>query len=408
MSFNFTFHKKIVISAAFIVLLVFTGNIVCAVLNKKIQQPPAYTDYAGAAACVSCHRAICDSAIHTAHYRTSAVASKQCIKGNFEEGNNHFVYNNFLSVTLDSSEGYFWQTAAANGVEYESQPFDIVIGSGRKGQTYLYWSNNSLYQLPVSYYTPYNAWCNSPGFPVNFIQFNRQIPARCIECHGTFANAVLDADNKTTFNSTQILYGVTCERCHGPAAKHVAYYKEHPADTAAMFITKIKNLSRQQQLDACALCHSGARQAVQPAFSFQTSAQLADYSLPNYNKDSVSMLDVHGNQFGLLTASKCFTMSGMNCSSCHNTHVNESSNTALFSVRCATCHSSVKHTSFTIPAAAQQAFTSNCITCHMPVLASKKIVLQLSGKQEMTPDYVRSHRIAIYPEQTKAWLMKWK
>jgi hypothetical protein len=34
-----------------------------------------------------------------------------------------------------------------------TERFDYVIGSGGKGQTYLYWKGDLLFQLPVSYWT---------------------------------------------------------------------------------------------------------------------------------------------------------------------------------------------------------------------------------------------------------------
>jgi len=40
----------------------------------------------------------------------------------------------------------------------------------------------------------------------------------------------------------------------------------------------------------------------------------------------------------------------------------------------------------------------------MPLLPSKKIFLQLSDKDSGTPDLVRSHRVAIYPEQSAAFI----
>jgi hypothetical protein len=38
----------------------------------------------------------------------------------------------------------------------------LVTGSGEKGQTYLYWRGNQLFQLPVSYWTELREWVNSP------------------------------------------------------------------------------------------------------------------------------------------------------------------------------------------------------------------------------------------------------
>ena len=390
-----------------IVVVLYAGVVVCTAFNKDATngKPPVYSDFAGNGACVSCHKEICESQSHTAHYHTSSPAFINTIKGSFAPGENTFTYNAFMQAEMDTAEGIAYQTAFANGTAYETHSFDITVGSGRKGQTYLYWNGPNLYQLPVSYYTPLNTWCNSPGYPPNFIKFNRNINVRCLECHGTYAKAVA-VDSTAAFDKAQIVYGIQCERCHGAAAKHVVYEREHPTDTAGLFILHIKNLSRQQKLDLCALCHSGVRNAVKPAFTFQTGDPLEDYLTAAYNKDSVSMLDVHGNQYGLLTSSKCFRLSQMDCSSCHNTHVTERGNKALFSQRCATCHSSVQH-SF-VNATNAKAITANCIDCHMPLLPSSKIMLLVSGRQKTVPDYVTTHHIAVYPEQTKAFLQSLK
>ncbi len=122
-------------------------------------------EYAGSAACISCHAAITESHRLTAHYRDSRPATKESIKGSFDRGKNHFTYNKFAEVVMESKNDGFWQTAYLNGSEIESERFGVVIGSGRKGQTYLYWKDERLYQLPVSYYAPLDDWCNSPSYP---------------------------------------------------------------------------------------------------------------------------------------------------------------------------------------------------------------------------------------------------
>jgi hypothetical protein len=38
-----------------------------------------------------------------------------------------------------------------------------VAGSGRKGQSFLYWSGDRLTQLPVSHWTALERWIGSPG-----------------------------------------------------------------------------------------------------------------------------------------------------------------------------------------------------------------------------------------------------
>ncbi|HZE85708.1 MAG TPA: cytochrome c3 family protein [Puia sp.] len=362
--------------------------------------------FAGSASCISCHKSIYESHIGTAHYKTSKPASKEFIKGSFETGKNHFIYNKWMEVVMENKNGGYYQTAFMNGEQSQSERFDIVIGSGRKGQTYLYWNNGKLYQLPVSYYTPLDDWCNSPGYSTNYIRFSRQIPAHCIECHGTHAKAEVRPDEGTVFTKSQLVYGVDCEKCHGPGTEHIVFHTAHPGEKTGKFIIDAKLLARQQRLDACALCHSGVRDELKPAFSFKVGDKLDDFSKPAYNTDSMSTLDVHGNQYGLLTSSKCFRVSQMDCSSCHNVHVNEVNSPKLFSQRCMTCHTQAAHNTCTMPATSGLVLGDNCIDCHMPSLPSQKISLEFSNASKSTPDLVRTHRIAIYPGSVKAYLEK--
>jgi hypothetical protein len=365
--------------------------------------------FAGSAVCASCHKDIYESHIKTAHYLDSRPAAKEFIKGSFSRGKNKFVYNKWMEVVLEQKKDSFFQTGYINGLEYQSEPFDIVIGSGRKGQTYLYWDDNKLYQLPVSYYTPLNSWCISPGYSTNFIKFNRIIPGKCLECHSTYAKVEEDKDSLTMYDRNQIIYGIDCERCHGPAADHVAFHREHPEEKTAKYIISTKHLDRQLRLDGCALCHSGFRKATKPAFSFSVGDKLDDYSVATYSTDSMSTLDVHGNQYGLLTASKCFKMSNqLDCSSCHNVHVNEVNSPEIFSQRCITCHTETKHATLGLSPGKKLMFNNNCIDCHMPMLPSKKIVLTVANSENVVPDIVRTHRVGIYPEKTKEFLEKMK
>ena len=54
--------------------------------------------------------------------------------------------------------------------------------------------------------------------------------------------------------------GVDCEKCHGPAARHVEFQTQNPKETIAKFIINPAGFSRQQSLDMCALCHGGRLQ----------------------------------------------------------------------------------------------------------------------------------------------------
>ena len=362
--------------------------------------------FVGSAACQSCHKDIYATHLLTAHYRDSRPATKETIKGRFTGSQSHFDYNAHMRVELEKKGDKYYQSGYFNGTLLESEAFDIVIGSGRKGQSYLYWDQNQLFQLPISYYTPANSWCNSPGYPENLVYYNKQVRGNCMQCHSTYASAAEDEVKGTTFDKPSIIYGVDCERCHGAAADHVTWHQAHPGEKTGRYIINTHLMSRQQRLDACALCHSGFRQEIRPAFTFQSGDTLDNYSTATYSSDSVSTLDVHGNQYGLLTSSKCFKMSEMDCSSCHNVHVDEYNAPSLYSQRCMNCHQEASHNSCTFAPVKELKLSGNCIDCHMPSLPSNKIFLEMSDPDKSAHDLVRTHRVGIYPEVSKAYLEK--
>ena len=230
-----------------------------------------------------------------------------------------------------------------------------------------------------------------------------------MECHGTYARTTALEGGGTAFDSASIRYGIDCERCHGPAAQHVAWHTAHPGEVAGRYIVNAAHLGRQQRLDACALCHSGFRKQLQPSFSFAVGDTLDQYSTSTYDTTSTANLDVHGNQYGLLTESKCFRLSDkLDCQSCHDAHANEYGQASVYSARCVNCHNGTALHNCSMPEVqklmTKAGKTINCIDCHMPALPSNKITLQINGEQQPVHDLVRTHRVAIYPEIAKDYL----
>ena len=357
---------------------------------------------AGPETCRSCHKAITDSFMRTAHFFDSRPADSNSIKGSFDEGKNRYKYNQFMEVIMYKDEGKYMQAALVNGMLTTSAPFDVVIGSGRNGQTYLTWVDNQLFQLPISYYAPSKQWCNSPGFP-NYYFFGRQVPANCLECHTTKTDVISHETNE--YNPATVIYGITCERCHPGAQQHVEFHTAHPEEKKSQYVVNAANLPRQLRMDACALCHSGLRTPLQRPFSFEVGDSLDKYSEGHPVSKQADTLDVHGNQYGLLTASQCYIKTtNMDCSTCHDVHKTEFKNPKLFSEKCMNCHNGNDHTECTMKTGKNIVKSDNCIDCHMPVLASKKILLNVKSGDQLLPDYLRSHYISVNKEATAAFI----
>lgn len=383
----------------------------CTGKQKKAASPPKKVTeaFAGSATCASCHNDIYTKHITTAHYLTSQLATEKSILGSFVAGKNNYAYTSLLSISMQKTDSGLYQSVFYKGNRKKDIRFDLVTGSGAKGQTYLYWQGNKLFQMPISYFTAAQQWSNSPGFPSDRVMFDKPITSRCLECHATEAKLLSAPDVKhEEFDKQGIILGIDCEKCHGRATKHVSFHTEHPEEKQGKYIVNQASLSRQQQLDMCRLCHDGSIKKITPSFSFQAGDNLSDH----FTTDSIATtavnndnVDVHGNQFGLLKASKCFLQSNtMTCNTCHNSHENERGNLAVFSQRCMTCHTTEHKNIAGLNTAQQKTINTNCIDCHLPAKPSRTLTLFLSEMETPAVAVVRSHFISVYPEEVKKYI----
>ena len=370
-----------------------------------------FESYTSSQKCMSCHKAIYERHLTTAHHLTGQPSSEGSIKGSFKKGKNTYSYTPSILLSMEKRDSGLFQVAYFKGEEKRAMRFDMVIGSGVMGQSFLTWRNNQLYQLPITYFTAAGQWANSPGFPNDRVLIDRPATSRCLECHVSYAEGIAGpALEPTGFDRNKIMYGVDCQKCHGPAAKHVAYQTQHPQDTTAKYIVNPAKLTRQKQLDICTLCHGGNIQKTKPSFEFTAGEDLSDYFSIDSQDEVVlnsSEIDVHGNQVGLLKASKCFKMSAaMTCSTCHNTHENERGKTALFSQRCIGCHNTNDEKFKTLTHSQINNVEKNCIDCHMPAQPSKAIAVFLQGEETPKTSLLRSHFIGVYRDEIKKFINK--
>ena len=349
-------------------------------------------------ACRACHQKIVATFVQTAHFLTSAEATSRTIKARFAEGHN---------LLRTGARGVYFSMEQRNGVFYETgvdtahgtrrtERIDFVVGSGRRGQSYLYWRGGLLFELPVSYLTGIEQWINSPGYADGQIDFGRLVVARCLECHSTSFTVVVDRG--AVRYSRDYVLGISCEKCHGDGRQHVRYHSSHPGETDGRYILNPGRFSRARKLDNCGLCHSGPREPLKPEFSYRPGESLDDFFLPPSDA-SRPVPDVHGNQVGLLKSSKCFRSSAtMSCSTCHDVHRPQRDLTRLAG-KCLGCHHVIKHK---MAARIGARMITRCIDCHMPNEKSRAIQINTPTTQ-FSLNY-RSHAIGIYPEVTAAIL----
>jgi hypothetical protein len=365
-----------------------------------VASPAGRDRYVGDEVCGSCHREKVNTFHQTAHYLTSRLPDKSSIFGNFSaEAKTLRTSNPQLFFRMDEKEDGFFQTAVEGMAPYytteRTERFGLVIGSGAKGQTYLFWKGDRLFQLPVSYWTELG-WVNSPGYRDGVANFDRVIVPRCLECHATYFDVVPPAPNR--YAKAGSIVGITCEKCHGSGREHVrreglklSQSYDSVVDPAILDPAKF---SRDRQIDLCAWCHAGLGVARAPNFSYVPGEPLNRYlGLPQPAANVE--LDVHGSQVELLEKSRCYQSSAMTCLTCHDVHTVQH-DPSMYSQRCLSCH---KPGTVMFPKLGHDV-ANNCIDCHMPLQETNLIVFDWNGKK--AGPQVRNHWIRIYPATTQS------
>jgi hypothetical protein len=345
--------------------------------------------------CLSCHR---DKGAFegTAHRLTSRHPTRDAIAGRFDAGANELrTTNPYLRYRMDSTASGYAQTAivgAPPDTSTRTERFAYVVGSGRKGQSFVYRrGSDQLYQLPVSHWTGLG-WTNSPGFTDGVANFDRTITPRCLECHATSFQPIADARHVNRFATTPTVLGLTCEKCHAAGAAHVARERSALRTVLPRAIVNPARLSRQRQIEACALCHGGVGEPKAASFGYVPGTPLREHL--EIKAAAPNEVDVHGNQVALLARSRCFGESEMTCSTCHDVHRTERDAMQLAG-RCLTCHTPRSCGLFPSRGAA---IVGRCVDCHMPLQRSNTIISGHEGRQDRPP--VRTHWIKVYREAT--------
>lgn len=394
---------KILIKFAVSAVLVAVVAVVFFRVPRKKIEPSSATSrpkragpgFIGAAACAVCHQAKFDGFCETAHHLTSRLPDDTSIRGSFEpERATLLTGNPDLRFEMHADADGFFQTAVwqeGERTRRQTERIDIVFGSGKLGQTYVYWQGNELFQLPVSHITTTDSWVNSPGFRDGTARFDRPTTPRCLECHATYFEVL--PGSLRSFAKDNYVLGISCERCHGPGGEHVTYHSEHPDETQAQHIVDPSRLSRSRQIELCAQCHAGSGKYLKPPFSFRPGDVLEDY-IALQHAETQSRIGVHSsNQLPRLMKSNCFKQSEMTCMSCHDPHVPERGDLALFSQRCLKCHQPDR---CGMAAKLGATLRENCIDCHIPKESDRGTSFDSASGYSFP--VLRDHFITVYPQ----------
>lgn len=327
-------------------------------------------------------------------YARSAMAHSLRRAGREPDG---IVTAHGSTITMHSSAAGSWQKWQ-NGGDSAEYRIDFVIGSGIHASGYLVDIGGHLFQSPVAFYARRQSYDLAPGYENQpDPDFTRAVGEGCVLCHSGTALHIpgtLNQYRSPIFSAEAI----TCERCHGPAERHLA-------DPRAGTIINPAKLEPAARDSVCEQCHLfGAARVLNPGKTFGDfvpGQRLEDTFTVYHNAvppgSSAGAFKVI-SQVEQLELSACARNSGgrLWCGTCHDPHDKPTQPVEFYRARCLSCHP----TNFP---AAHPNKESNCIACHMPQRDAKD-----GGHTAFT-----DHRIQRRPEArpdlpTDAGIVAWR
>lgn len=337
-------------------------------LINEILVPPTTSQ------CADCHQDIAEQFPKTGHARTLWRGDDPSILSRFDNQQYRWTPDGPLFRYRAAKDG-LWLTQEGSPLRLQ---VDWVMGSGTRSQGPVHLAENSSGATELCEHLL--AWYPSVGVAPALGNDSKQIVTHgmaalgqwhehantkeCLGCHST--HVPLDPAGK--IESRQVIAGVGCVRCHPDSDRHVA-----ANGAASAFRERWSKLSPQEVIHRCGECHRRA--------------------------DEVSPEDLNSELLHIvrfapvgLSQSRCFQSQSregpytprgrLDCLSCHDVHRPMSKDSTAYNKVCQSCHSAQQPSS---PSCKAQPQTSNCVSCHMPLIAT-------NPHMKFTDHWIRVHK----------------
>ena len=317
--------------------------------------------YVGNEACAKCHSSIYNSYKQTPMAHASGLSMENIIPADFT----HQASGVHYRIYADAGRAWLTFDRDGNDPMHGKRELLYYIGSGRRGLSYLFADDGFVFESPINWYGDRHLWDMTPAYQnVREIPLNLPAHTSCLHCHVSGMRAPLQGTENRYDMPLLAHSGVSCERCHGPAAAHI---KGGP-------IVNPAKLSPERRGAICMQCHMEGRVSIERAgrhiYEFRPGDSLFDYVRYYVLTDASSSQLGAVSQVEALAQSTCKKASGdkMSCTSCHDPHFTPSAQERVeyFRGKCLACHGA----SFAEKHHAEQ---KDCTVCHMPESPSKDV-----------------------------------
>jgi predicted CXXCH cytochrome family protein len=392
-----------------------------AIIPRAETQMPA--QYVGGAVCTGCHAAEAALWQGSHHARAMQKASSATVLGDFANAKAghagvETVFDRAgaaFTVRTDGPDGgeHDYEIAYTFGVE-PLQQYLIAFPGGRYQALGVAWDSRPKGQGGQRWFQLYPDHTPPAGDPMHWTGRDQTWNYQCANCHSTDLRKNYDLATNT-YTTTWSDVDVSCEACHGPGSRHIAWAKAYAAsdpapadagqgglsdairmglvawlkatDSGHWEMNPETGIARRTQplasaeLDVCAGCHSRRKVIADdpvPGGRFLDAYLPALLEQGLYHADG--QIDGEVYEYGSFLQSRMYR-AGVTCSNCHDPH--SATLHAEGNTLCAQCHMPAR---FDVPAHSHHqpgSAGAQCANCHMPT------------KTYMVVDARRDHSIRV-------------
>jgi pentatricopeptide repeat protein len=332
--------------------------------------------FVGREQCIDCHQEAYEQWLGSHHDNAMAMASEQTVLGDFDDA--EFEHGGVNSRFYRKDGGYFVYTEGPGGemAEFEVrytfgveplQQYLIPLSGGRLQALSTAWDVEKqrwffLYPEDV---IPADDW-------LHWTRNGQNWNGMCAECHSTNLRKGYNPEDKT-FNTTWSEINVSCEACHGPGSRHVAWAEIEPMGRPVLenygLIVNSSGIDNRQQTEMCAPCHS--RRSEVGDYDHR-QLDLMESLVPSLLREGIYHPDgqilEEDYVWGSFVQSKMY-QNGVRCSDCHEVHsleLHKPGNELCLQCHRADTYDTEAHHFHQKIHEGQPSDGALCVKCHMP------------------------------------------
>jgi hypothetical protein len=332
--------------------------------------------FVGREACRECHQQAYDAWQGSDHDLAMDVATDDTVLGNFE--NAEFTSKGITTRFFRLNGKFFVNTQGPDG---KPADFEIayVFGHDPLQQYLVPFPGGRLQCLTIAWDRDLGEWFDlypdQEIPPTDWLHWTREAQnwnGMCAECHSTDLKKNFDPETRT-YDTTWFEIDVSCEACHGPGSRHVAWAEIQPMARPQVanydLVVRTGDISSARQVELCAPCHS--RRSELGDYDHSGSA-LLDIVRPSILEEGLYFADGQILEevyvWGSFTQSKMYA-NDVRCADCHDVHslkLKFEGNALCLQCHRADAYDTKEHHFHKKTVDGRPSDGALCVKCHMP------------------------------------------